>query len=497
MSSAYSQPHQLPQPSVTPPHTLPPLVPQNYGNPFATDPGGHRSQPLPPSHLPPTSNPSSNGNSYPVYAPTATTHYHGQNPVFPYRPPASESQGYPPYNSSGPSQGFPTLLPMPNSNTQQHQSYPPPTASTPTTSSFEQHPTHVVGSQGRRGILPSAAGRPSAIPNGAPGGSKASTTPTKDNDGKFPCEHCAKTYLHAKHLKRHLLRHTGVRPYSCGLCHDTFSRSDILKRHFQKCSVRRGNPTGANHLSHSRANRKNRKDATDRLATPLANGALANPSIPPLQTSQASSKTADSTPTLQSPYELSLNNLALGSTAYQEELQNFSNRGSGTNSDLKRSSNGINIPSSRTASGPPSSIGGHDSTFSFSTGQVTPDSLTTSGAATPYSFHHDGRLPFSPEGAYNATNSGSTLDIGTMSRPHSGPAFINQSHPHIMGSNNGSRPDLHEMSNLFPGQSHDEYHQHYASHAEDSHPNIKTEASFTNVPYTVPDGYSPFAQSKH
>lgn len=206
MSSAYSQPHQLPQPSVTPPHTLPPLVPQNYGNPFATDPGGHRSQPLPPSHLPPTSNPSSNGNSYPVYAPTATTHYHGQNPVFPYRPPASESQGYPPYNSSGPSQGFPTLLPMPNSNTQQHQSYPPPTASTPTTSSFEQHPTHVVGSQGRRGILPSAAGRPSAIPNGAPGGSKASTTPTKDNDGKFPCEHCAKTYLHAKHLKRHLLR---------------------------------------------------------------------------------------------------------------------------------------------------------------------------------------------------------------------------------------------------------------------------------------------------
>jgi hypothetical protein len=36
----------------------------------------------------------------------------------------------------------------------------------------------------------------------------------------------------------------------CFLCHDTFSRSDILKRHFQKCSIRRGNPTGASHLSH-------------------------------------------------------------------------------------------------------------------------------------------------------------------------------------------------------------------------------------------------------
>lgn len=35
----------------------------------------------------------------------------------------------------------------------------------------------------------------------------------------------------------------------CVLCRDTFSRSDILKRHFQKCSIRRGNPTGASHLS--------------------------------------------------------------------------------------------------------------------------------------------------------------------------------------------------------------------------------------------------------
>jgi hypothetical protein len=46
----------------------------------------------------------------------------------------------------------------------------------------------------------------------------------------------------------------------CHLCKDTFSRSDILKRHFQKCSIRRGNPTGANHLAHQRrpANNPNR-----------------------------------------------------------------------------------------------------------------------------------------------------------------------------------------------------------------------------------------------
>lgn len=116
-----------------------------------------------------------------------------------------------------------------------------------------EQPTHVVGSQGRRGILPSAPGRPTVQ---ATGTGKNAMIPAKDADGKFPCPHCTKTYLHAKHLKRHLLRHTGDRPYMCVLCRDTFSRSDILKRHFQKCSIRRGNPTGASHLSHAQAHLK-------------------------------------------------------------------------------------------------------------------------------------------------------------------------------------------------------------------------------------------------
>jgi len=119
---------------------------------------------------------------------------------------------------------------------------------------MEETPTHVVGSQGRRGILPSAPGIP-PVPQGS-GAAKSTMIPAKDADGKFPCPHCTKTYLHAKHLKRHLLRHTGDRPYMCVLCRDTFSRSDILKRHFQKCSIRRGNPTGASHLSHAQAHLK-------------------------------------------------------------------------------------------------------------------------------------------------------------------------------------------------------------------------------------------------
>lgn len=46
---------------------------------------------------------------------------------------------------------------------------------------------------------------------------------------------------------------TGERPYQCSLCEETFCRSDILKRHFAKCSIRRGNPHGLTHLTHARA----------------------------------------------------------------------------------------------------------------------------------------------------------------------------------------------------------------------------------------------------
>ena len=68
------------------------------------------------------------------------------------------------------------------------------------------HRSHVVGSQGRRGILPSDEGRPPAISTSATGTTKSTVIPQKDADGKFPCPHCNKTYLHGKHLKRHLLR---------------------------------------------------------------------------------------------------------------------------------------------------------------------------------------------------------------------------------------------------------------------------------------------------
>jgi hypothetical protein len=67
-------------------------------------------------------------------------------------------------------------------------------------SNQDSEPVHVVGQQGRRGVLPTHPGRPS------PAVGKTITNPTKNAEGKYECPHCNKTYLHLKHLKRHLLR---------------------------------------------------------------------------------------------------------------------------------------------------------------------------------------------------------------------------------------------------------------------------------------------------
>ena len=73
---------------------------------------------------------------------------------------------------------------------------------------------------------------------------------------------------------------TGERPYQCCLCQETFCRSDILKRHFNKCSIRRGNPTGATHLTHAQAHIRPSQSAPA-SATGNAPPSVLNGSTPP------------------------------------------------------------------------------------------------------------------------------------------------------------------------------------------------------------------------
>ncbi|KAL8993876.1 MAG: hypothetical protein Q9169_006015 [Polycauliona sp. 2 TL-2023] len=399
-----AQPLRLPSATHPYAHTLPPLSSHDYPYTFSNDSTHQRAQTSSASYNIPTSSPHQNQSNafnfdHQSFTPVprtfqSPTSYSGPQS---WSPQTSTSQNYQFNTPPAVSNALPSLLPMPNGNQQSSLYQQPPSA--PSSASFEQHhppqpqqqpdhqqprqqpsqqshfqqkqvqqqqqqqphPTHVVGSQGRRGILPSALGRPPVmVTDGIQGGLKTPSTPAKDSEGKFPCEHCNKNYLHAKHLKRHMLRRTAT---------------------------------------------------------------------------------------------------------YQEELQSFSARASRASS-VKRSSNGMTI-NSRTASGP-SSVGGPDSAFSYSTGQVTPDSLTTSGAATPYSIQHDGRLPFSPDGAYHP-NGSSGIDL---SRPHSGPPahMASSHHPHIMGSANGSRHELNDdLAHYFAnGNGHDEFQTHYSTNHEDA-----------------------------
>ena len=262
------------------PQTVPPLQPMDGSHPHTPRTAGNNT-PNRTGNVPPyqdMSRPASRPGIYPMgqdpYPPypgyatsaavmpqTATAAFHPQ--------PTATASAPPPAGGRGP----PVLLPMPPGGLVPQAGQPSPygpgslTQPNPFLQEGNQ-PTRVVGSQGRRGILPSASGRPAAPPAGTTA-AKSTVITVKDSDGKFPCPHCTKTYLHTKHLKRHLLRHTGDRPYICVLCRDTFSRSDILKRHFQKCSIRRGNPTGASHLSHPQAHVK--KNAQAQKAAGLAN----------------------------------------------------------------------------------------------------------------------------------------------------------------------------------------------------------------------------------
>ncbi|KAL9128550.1 MAG: hypothetical protein Q9217_002783 [Psora testacea] len=294
---------------------------------------------------------------------------------------------------------------------------PPPGQETP----FK----HVVGSQGRRGILPSAAGRPPALTASNTSGGKNSPALAKDADGKYPCPHCSKPYLHAKHLKRHMLRHTGVRPYECALCHDTFSRSDILKRHFQKCSVRRGNPTGENHLAYSRANKKAKQSEEESIAAGI--NSMTTEQVSSLPTYSAS---------LDSPIGLAGMDLDQPSfTERQEPLANQVTRSNGMRkaSNLGTTSNRDSTSSLNTSVFDPTNS-------AFSTGHVTPDSVTTSGAATPYTYPHEARSSLnSPADATFGNNMGIGL---SSSRLSTGATYTNGNLPHIVGQQNGRGHDL-------------------------------------------------------
>ncbi|KAJ9070512.1 hypothetical protein DSO57_1007137 [Entomophthora muscae] len=58
--------------------------------------------------------------------------------------------------------------------------------------------------------------------------------PYSAHDGGFFCPQCGVVFRRKQDLKRHAIRHSGLRAFSCTRCDRSFARKDALVRHVAK-----------------------------------------------------------------------------------------------------------------------------------------------------------------------------------------------------------------------------------------------------------------------
>lgn len=284
---------------------------------------------------------------------------------------------------------------------------------------------------------------------------------------------------------------TGIRPYSCGLCNDTFSRSDILKRHFLKCSVRRGNPNGEHHLSHSRATKKSKLEAAAKARALEDSYALSS--------NQSEGNTENE---LSPSGAFDLSGLRIGASRYSDESLPISSRASRSNSVKGAGGSQVNYRSSSASSYDP--IG-----YVYSGGRITPDSITTSGIMTPFHYLQENR-----PGQFTAT------DIPFIESIHVPGLEVSSRIPTVSGYASGSLPQILESGNGrgtdidWPPHFHSDTNENYGNPQFDSnissvHQLIKSEvdpgqshrpvgpkSDFRNLPLPLPNGYASYMPTK-
>ena len=198
-----------------------------------------------------------------------------------------------------------------------------------------------------------------------------------------------------------------------------------MKRHFQKCSVRRGNPTGESHLTHSRANKKKVAEESE----PTSPEETVTPSEP----SQPSSAFGT---TSFVDGALDIRNLDLQTHFHEAQQQGFEQT---HRPDEVRKPKSSRNSSNRGSMGTiPTST--HEASYGYSTGHVTPESITTSGAATPYTYPHETRTSQIASEDQLATGLGLPSTRGN--RPSMVSSYSTGSLPHIIGHPNGRGHDI-------------------------------------------------------
>ncbi|OJJ38270.1 hypothetical protein ASPWEDRAFT_35893, partial [Aspergillus wentii DTO 134E9] len=67
---------------------------------------------------------------------------------------------------------------------------------------------------------------------------KSAASSASSTDKHFRCTICQRGFTRIDHLKRHHLRHSGLKPYSCVFCNESFARCDNLRDHYANCAKR-------------------------------------------------------------------------------------------------------------------------------------------------------------------------------------------------------------------------------------------------------------------
>ena len=262
----------------------------------------------------------------------------------------------------------------------------------------------------------------------------------------------------------------------CILCKDTFSRSDILKRHFQKCSLRRGNPTGASHLSHSLAHVKKSQAGANKDSTSQVGG----PDL--LGVSQASETFA--MPTLSNAYGDHNARLPVQSN-YSGSDQSLSNPVSRANSIKRPSSGGGRDRRSLTGPGP---AGFNRNSFTYKQGDLSPGPQSNSADSTPLAFSIDRKPNQHPGHGSNQSQFGfGSQTNGAMRDATASQTYARGSSSHMQGSPQGQGSEF-EWPALFQPGAQDAYiNQMFSSNMADQQHAVKPEPGLMSNPFANPN----------
>ena len=241
-------------------------------------------------------------------------------------------------------------------------------------------------------------------------------------------------------------------------------------------------------MSHSRATKKSKLEAAVETAV---SGAVSDRVRARAPSTQTSVTTDFATGGLNGAFDLST--LALGPSGYSDESQSTSTRAS-RSSSVKRPSNS-GLIGNRANYGSSSSSGYDTAGFAYSGGQITPDSITTSGAATPFPYPQEARPnQFASDTSFGHTSHGPAVDVSN--RASTGSNYTSGSLPQLLESSHGRVNDV-DWSSLFQSNPHDEYgNAQFQSSIDSAHHSIKSEADFPNGSFPLPPGYPPYLPTK-